>query len=81
MSATSASVCGSAPAGIFHQHECQAKRFVAKLAADHAIGLRRAVAFVEEQIQHVKHAMHTPRIDALNLGMLAQARRARCNRL
>ena len=60
--------------GILPQHEPQSKRFVAKLAADHAIGLRGAVAFVEEQVEHVKDAMHTLRIDALNLRVLAEPR-------
>src|SRR5262249_11814624 len=50
--------------GVFPQHECQTKRFVTKLAADHAIRLRGAVALVEEQVEHVKDAVHTLRVDA-----------------
>src|SRR5262249_18849652 len=60
--------------GIFHQHERQSKRFVAELATDQAIGLGGAVAFVEEQVQHVKDAVHTLWIDALNLRVLAEPR-------
>src|SRR5262245_58334217 len=60
--------------GIFPQHERQSERFVAKLAADHAIGLRGAVAFVEEQVEHVKDAVNALWIDALNLHVLAKPR-------
>ena len=51
--------------GIVLEHERQAKRFVAKLATDDAVGLRGAVTFVEEQIEHVKDALYTLRLDSM----------------
>src|SRR5260370_42499887 len=60
--------------GIFPQHQRQSKRFVAKLAADQTIGFCRAIAFVEEQIEHVEDALHALRINALDLRALAEPR-------
>ena len=74
MSATSASTLGQRARRIVEEHERQAQRLVAELAADDAIGLRGAVALVEQQIEHVKDAMHALGIDALDLRVLAEPR-------
>src|SRR5262245_9260293 len=60
--------------GVFPEHERKSQRFVAELTPDHAIGLRRAVALIEEQVEHVEHARNALWIEALNLRVLAQPR-------